>query len=118
MSITLVPKLKKIPVELNKCKYCGSYVITIDNYGECPKGCPGNMVEIQSFKCDIPERLTEASKVEIGLSREKLLETLHNAGFYKIIVEDRIIDALLAAESELIIKKINHPPQGRKEVNE
>ena len=64
------------------------------------------------------QALTEASKVEIGLSREKLLETLHNAGFYKIIVEDRIIDALLAAESELIIKKINHPPQGRKEVNE
>ena len=57
---------------------------------------------------------TEASKVEIGLSREKLLETLHNAGFYKIIVEDRIIDALLAAESELIIKKINHPPQGER----
>ena len=67
-----------------------------------------------AIDCSRNDTLTEASKVEIGLSREKLLETLHNAGFYKIIVEDRIIDALLAAESELIIKKINHPPQGER----
>ena len=100
MSITLVPKLKKIPVELNKCKYCGSYVITIDNYGECPKGCPGNMVEIQSFKCDIPERLTEASKVEIGLSREKIIEVTN-----KFCDSLMLVDALLAAESELIVRK-------------
>ena len=104
MSITLVPKLKKIPVELNKCKYCGSYVITIDNYGECPKGCPGNMVEIQSFKCDIPERLTEASKVEIGLDRNTIVAVLTLLG-YEINAINMIIYRLVEAESELIVRK-------------
>ena len=47
----------EIPIELNKCNYCGSYAITVDNFGECPNGCPGNMKEIKSFKVDIPSRV-------------------------------------------------------------
>ena len=50
---------------------------------------------------------TEASKVEIGLSREKIIEVTN-----KFCDSLMLVDALLAAESELIVKKINHPPQG------
>lgn len=49
--------LKKIPIELNRCKYCGSYAITIDDFGECPNGCPGYMTVIKKFNCDLPEKM-------------------------------------------------------------
>jgi len=50
----------EIPISYNKCKYCGSGVILIDDFGECPKGCPGYMKTIFEQKCRIPDKITES----------------------------------------------------------
>ena len=65
---------------------------------------------------------TEASKVEIGLNRDEIIKALQKGhGQYcecdyhgEAYLVGFQADALLAAESELIIKKINHPPQGER----
>ena len=36
-------RYRKIKSEICKCNYCGSTVLTVDDFGQCPKGCPGNM---------------------------------------------------------------------------
>jgi len=33
---------------INTCNYCGSSVITLNDMGQCPKGCPGNMHEVMN----------------------------------------------------------------------
>jgi hypothetical protein len=35
-------------VDLCKCKYCGSYVISLNDVAQCPRGCSGNMRIMQS----------------------------------------------------------------------
>ena len=47
----------KVSVTVNKCNYCGSKVLLIDDFGECPKHCPGNMDELFEQSCDIPQSL-------------------------------------------------------------
>ena len=44
-----------LSISLNKCNYCGSKVLLIENYGECPKGCPGNVKEIFVQECNISD---------------------------------------------------------------
>lgn len=39
-------RYRNLIAAINKCHYCGSLVITLDDIGQCPKGCPGNMREI------------------------------------------------------------------------
>ncbi len=35
-------------VDLCKCKYCGSHVLSLNDIAQCPKGCSGNMRVVQS----------------------------------------------------------------------
>ena len=49
----------KVEIQVNRCKYCGGEFITVENYGQCRKGCPGNCVELWSQKCDLPKSVEE-----------------------------------------------------------
>ena len=40
----------EIEAEACRCKYCGNIVVTIDDYGQCSHGCPGNMKIIEGTK--------------------------------------------------------------------
>ena len=49
--------------------------------------------------------LEEIKDIRIGLDRNKMIEVLHEAGFYKFIIEERIINALKAKEHEIIVRE-------------
>ena len=38
----------KIIVDVCKCNYCGKTIVTVNDVGQCPKGCPGNMHMIKA----------------------------------------------------------------------
>jgi hypothetical protein len=39
-------RYKELTASINKCNYCGSLVVLLDDIGQCPHGCPGNMHEV------------------------------------------------------------------------
>jgi hypothetical protein len=57
---------KKILIDLCKCNYCGSMVITCNDKGQCPRGCPGNMKTIQASVFEIDTEKTFHHNIELN----------------------------------------------------
>ena len=47
----------KIKVTVGRCNYCGSQAVLINDYGACPKGCPGYFSQCKDFECEVPENI-------------------------------------------------------------
>ena len=56
--------MKEVNISVGNCKYCGRQMVLINDYGECPSGCPGLIVNIKEFTCALPHgfELTKISQ--------------------------------------------------------
>ena len=67
----------KLKISVNKCKYCGSNVILIDDYGSCPNNCPGHMKEVFVQECSVPDSVISTISLEARKWSDKELVVNH-----------------------------------------
>lgn len=62
----------KIQIDIACCKYCGSTAVLINDYGECPKGCPGYFTICNTFNLELPpDKIKQIREHFVGLLPKK-----------------------------------------------
>lgn len=65
----------EIKGDVCKCNYCGSILVTIKDFGQCPKGCPGNMKLVPNSEDSIYLDL-KTGKFSYCVSNENIKEEI------------------------------------------
>lgn len=69
----MMKRYKKLNVDICKCYYCGASIITLEDVGQCPKGCSSrmNIKQQETFYIDM-----KTGNIEYCINKEQSEEDL------------------------------------------